>query len=91
MCARFACPIAIRPTPQITSIGQRLFPHWTLSGATANGARNRSAQMPKFVGFQMCRPFARRTYFDMTESTAPSAYGQSIGDRTRMEMLMPEM
>jgi hypothetical protein len=62
-----------RPTTQMTSIGHRSFPHCTLSGATAKGARNSRAQMPKFVGFHRCLPFMRSTYFDMMEITPPSA------------------
>ncbi len=45
------------------------FPHWILKAATVSGARNNNTQMPKFDGFQRCRPFTRRTYFDMIEIT----------------------
>jgi hypothetical protein len=73
MCARLARQIVNRPTTQITSMGQRSFPHCTLNGATAKGARKRRAQMPKLLGFQRCRRLMRSTYFDMMETTPPSA------------------
>ncbi|MGC4080676.1 MAG: hypothetical protein QM736_00785 [Vicinamibacterales bacterium] len=46
--------------------------------------------MPKFVGFQMCLPFTRSTYFDRIEMAAQSAYGQNAGDLTSMPTLMPD-
>ena len=45
--------------------------------------------MPKFDGFQRCRPFTRSTYFDMTESTLHNANGQNAGERKRIPTLMP--
>ena len=62
-----------------------------LSAATVSGARNTSTEIPKFDGFQMCRPFTRSTYFDMIETTAHTRYGHTAGDRTRMPTLMPLM
>ena len=47
--------------------------------------------MPKFDGFQMCRPLMRSTYLDMIEIAAHSAYGQKAGERTRMPTLIPLM
>ena len=49
------------------------------------------ATMPKFDGFQRCRPSTRSTYFEVIEIAAHSAYGQNAGERTRMPTLMPEM
>ena len=40
-----------------------------LNVATVSGARNSIAEIPKFEGFQMCRPFIRNTYFDVMEIT----------------------
>jgi hypothetical protein len=47
--------------------------------------------MPKFDGFQRCRPFTRNTYFDMIESTLHNANGQNAGERRSMPTLIPEM
>ena len=47
--------------------------------------------MPKFDGFQRCRPFTRNTYFDMIDNTLHNAYGQNAGERIRMPTLMPEI
>ena len=47
--------------------------------------------MPKFDGFQRCRPLTRSTYFDVIEIAEHSAYGQKAGERTRMPTLMPVM
>jgi hypothetical protein len=44
--------------------------------AIVSGARNKSTAMPKFEGFQMWRPFTRRTYFDMIEITLHNRKGQ---------------
>ncbi len=59
--------------------------------ATVKGARNNIALTPKFDGFQMWRPFTRRTYFDVIEIALHRAYGQNAGDLTRMPTLIPEM
>ena len=73
----------IDPSIQITSNGHLKLPHCTLKLATVSGARNSNTQMPKFDGFQRCRPFTRNTYFDMIESTLHSAYGQNAGERNK--------
>ena len=46
--------------------------------------------MPRFDGFQRCRPSTRITYFDVIEMAEQSAYGQNAGERTSMPTLMPE-
>ena len=62
-----------------------------LKAATVSGAKKSKTEMLKFEGFQMWRPFTRRTYFDMMETMAQTAYGQNAGDRTRMPTLIPLM
>src|SRR6476660_7593593 len=79
------------PSIQITSSGQMKLPHWIVSAATVSGARNNNTQIPKFDGFQRCRPFTRNTYFDMIERTLHNAYGQNAGERSSMPTLIPEM
>ena len=79
------------PNIHTTTIGSRLLPHCTLRLATVSDASTSMATTPKFVGFQMCRPSTRRTYFEMIEIAEHSAYGQNAGERTRMPTLMPEM
>src|SRR5215216_1858364 len=66
-------------------------PHWIVSAATVSGARNNNTHIPKFDGFQRCRPFTRSTYFDMIEITLHKAYGQNAGERSRIPTLMPEI
>src|SRR6185295_14516253 len=77
------------PSTQITINGHLKLPHCTLRLATVSGARNSNTQIPKFDGFQRCRPFTRSTYFDMIESTLARAYGQNAGERKSMPTLMP--
>src|SRR5215213_5485232 len=79
----------MEPRIQITSKGHLKLPHCTLKLATDSGARNSNTQMPKFDGFQRCRPFTRNTYFDMIESTLHNAYGQNAGERSRIPTLIP--
>src|SRR5215217_8867000 len=81
----------IDPSIQITSNGHLKLPHCTLRLATVSGARNSNTQIPKFDGFQRCRPFTRSTYFDMIEITLHKAYGQNAGERSRIPTLIPEM
>ena len=38
--------------------------------ATVSGARNNITEMPKFDGFQICRPLTRSTYLDVMEISA---------------------
>src|SRR5215213_348610 len=91
MWIRLARQIITEPRIHITNNGQIKFPHWIVSAATVSGARNNKTQIPKFEGFQRCRPFTRNTYFDMIEITLHNAYGQNAGDRMRMPTLIPEM
>src|SRR6185503_13322303 len=81
----------IEPRIQMTSKGHLKFPHCTLKAATDSGAKNSNTQIPKFDGFQRCRPFTRKTYFDIIESTLHNAYGQKAGERRRMPTLIPEI
>jgi len=60
-----------------------------LNVATVSGARNSIAEIPKFEGFQICRPFTRKTYFEVIESTLHKTYGQNAGERTKMPTLIP--
>src|SRR6202044_4019712 len=86
---RFSRQIITDPSDQITSIAQRLFPHWILKVVTDSAARNSTTQMPKFDGFQICRFFTRRTYLDVIAIIAHNAYGQNAGERRRIPTLMP--
>src|SRR6187402_2512312 len=79
------------PKHHTTIIGSSMLPHCTLRLATVSEASTSIATMPKFDGFQMCRPSTRSTYFDVMEIAEQSAYGQMAGERTSMPMLMPEM
>ena len=49
------------------------------------------AHTPKFDGFQMWRPRARRTYLEAIESRLHATYGQTNGERIRMPTLIPVM
>jgi hypothetical protein len=44
-----------------------------LRTAMVSGARNNNTARPKFDGFQMWRPFTRKTYFDIIEMMLQSA------------------
>ena len=55
------------PNAQTTTMGSRLFPHCTESPATLSAARTSMATIPRFDGFQRCRPSTRITYFDVIE------------------------
>src|SRR5690606_2931980 len=91
MWSRFSRQTITLPSSQITSIGQRLLPHCTLSPATVAGARNSIALTPRFDGFQRCRPRQRIAYFDAIEIKLHSAYGQNAGERIRIPTLIPVM
>ena len=91
MCRRPTRQTITEPSTQMTTIGQRVLPHWMLSSDTVAGARNSTALTPKFDGFQRCRPLYRSTYFDTIEIRLASAYGHRNGERTRMPTLMPVM
>ncbi len=54
-------------------MGSRLLPHCTDRLATVSAASTSMATMPKFDGFQRCRPSTRITYFDVIEMAEQSA------------------
>src|ERR1043166_236106 len=62
-----------------------------LSTDALAGARNRSADTPKFDGFQMCRLLTRKTYLLAIDTSEHKTYAHRNGERTRMPTLMPVM
>ncbi len=91
MCARPTRHTITAPSIQMTAIGATALPHWMLSTVTVAGASSTIALTPKFVGFQMCRPFSRSTYFERIEMKLVKKYGHMNGDRMRMPALIPLM
>ena len=79
------------PNSHTVTIGSSVLPHCTLRLATVSAASTSIATMPRFDGFQMCRPSTRIRYFDEIEIAEHNAYGQISGDRTSMPIEMPEM
>src|SRR4051794_18222284 len=77
------------PKHQTTIMGHNVLPHCTLRPATESEASTSIATMPRFDGFQMCRPSMRIRYFDVIEMAEHNAYGQNSGERTSMPTLMP--
>ena len=67
------------PKHQTTTIGSRLLPHCTHRLATVSEASTSMATMPRFDGFQMCRPSTRSTYFEVIEIAAQSGVGPELG------------
>src|SRR3989337_3079808 len=90
MCRRPTIRRITAPNIHTNTIGSRLLPHCTLRPATVSDASSSIATIPKLVGFQMWRSLTRRTYFEVIEIAAHSAYGQNAGDRTRMPTLIPD-
>ena len=90
MCSRFKRHRMTEPSVQTTSIGVSVLPHCWVRLATAAGARNSMAEMPKLDGFHRCRPFTRSTYLERIERIAHRANGQASGDRIRMPQLIPD-
>src|SRR5918993_798480 len=78
------------PNSHTTTIGSSVLPHWMLRLATVSEARTSIATMPRFDGFQRCRPSTRIRYLDVIEIAEHSAYGQKSGERTSMPTLMPD-
>src|SRR3954468_18661667 len=91
MCARPARQTMTAPRTQMTTMGQITLPHWMLRTDALAGARNSSAETPKFDGFHRCRLLIRKTYFVAIDTSAHSTYAHRNGDRTRMPTLIPVM
>ena len=62
-----------------------------LNPATLKGAKKKSQDNPKLLGFQICLPLYLNTYFDMIDRTATRAKGQRKVERMSMLMLIPVM